>query len=288
MIGSLSIGQSFSPLAVPRAPASPPNNAIPTIAQSAKADEDKAGNAASGKSVAGGEELTEEEEKVVRDLKQRDAEVRAHEEAHARVGGSYASAPTYEFQEGPDGKKYAIGGEVQIDASPIEGKPEATIQKLDIVIRAALAPAEPSSQDLRVAQAAREAKLKAQTELNEKREKELHGEEDENTTSALDPQTSQSEALSSLLKIQEGAATGKNENNNPFSAPPENTKNKKSNTGITNAQNTQAQKAYRDPLEAQNIVGASQPSDQQNAQNEQLPTALLQAVQNLESFSALA
>lgn len=84
-------------------------------------------------------------------LQARDAEVRRHEEAHARVGGQYAGQPSYTYQSGPDGKRYAIGGEVPIDVAPIPGDPAATIDKMRIVKAAALAPAEPSGADRRVA-----------------------------------------------------------------------------------------------------------------------------------------
>lgn len=120
--------------------------------------------------------LTEEEEDQVEKLKQRDREVRAHEQAHARVGGPYAGAPSYTFQQGPDGGRYAIGGEVQIDTSP-ESEPEATVRKMQIVIRAALAPAEPSSQDLRVAQLARSQLQEAQSQARAEAAAELRGEE---------------------------------------------------------------------------------------------------------------
>jgi hypothetical protein len=126
-------------------------------------------------------ELTEEEEKVVEDLKQTDQEVRAHEQAHKTVGGAYAGAIQYETVTGPDGREYAIGGEVPIDASPIAGNPEATIRKLDIVIRAALAPAQPSSQDFAVARAAQAARAEAQKQLNEQREAEQAEARGENT-----------------------------------------------------------------------------------------------------------
>ena len=110
-------------------------------------------------------ELTEEEEQIVQDLKKTDQEVRDHEKAHQTVGGPYAGAATYETQTGPDGKEYAVAGEVPIDASPIRDNPEATIRKMEVVIRAALAPAEPSTQDIAVAQSALQAKLQAQVEL---------------------------------------------------------------------------------------------------------------------------
>lgn len=102
-------------------------------------------------------------------LLSRDQEVRAHEQAHAAVGGSYASAPTYTFTRGPDGKRYAVGGEVSIDVGVVPNDPEATLRKMEVVIRAALAPAEPSAQDLRVASQAQAQMTQARVELAEQR-----------------------------------------------------------------------------------------------------------------------
>lgn len=88
-------------------------------------------------------------------LKQRDLEVRAHEQAHVAAGGRYVtSSASYDYQTGPDGRRYAIGGEVGIDTSSVSGDPAATLAKARAVRRAALAPAEPSAQDLRVAASA--------------------------------------------------------------------------------------------------------------------------------------
>ena len=101
-------------------------------------------------------------------LSARDAEVRAHEQAHAAVGGQYAGAPSYTFKRGPDGRSYAVAGEVSIDASPVNGDPEATLAKMQQVLRAALAPAEPSSADLRIAAQAQAALTEARAELAEK------------------------------------------------------------------------------------------------------------------------
>lgn len=76
-----------------------------------------------------GEPLTEEEVEQVRELEARDREVRQHEQAHVAAGGPYVtSGPNYEFEEGPDGRRYAVGGNVGIDVSP-EDTPEATITK---------------------------------------------------------------------------------------------------------------------------------------------------------------
>jgi len=119
--------------------------------------------------------LSPEAQKVVDDLRARDREVRDHEQAHKRVGGAFASEPTYTYQTGPDGKRYAVGGEVRIDASPVADNPEATIQKMEIVKAAALAPAEPSSADRKVAAQADATRNQAQADLNEKRAAERRG-----------------------------------------------------------------------------------------------------------------
>lgn len=119
---------------------------------------------------ADGEPLDESEQEQLVELKQRDQEVRRHEEAHLAAAGQYASGgPTYEYQTGPDGRDYAIGGEVQIDSAPVKGDPEATIQKMQQVRAAALAPAEPSAQDRRIAAKAQAQLVEAQAELAQQR-----------------------------------------------------------------------------------------------------------------------
>ncbi|MEM9764061.1 MAG: putative metalloprotease CJM1_0395 family protein [Pseudomonadota bacterium] len=109
--------------------------------------------------------LSEGEQAMLAALRARDSEVRAHEEAHARVGGRYAGEPSYTYQQGPDGGRYAIGGSVSIDVAPVEGDPEATIAKMAIVRAAALAPAEPSSSDRRIAAIAEAETRRAVAEL---------------------------------------------------------------------------------------------------------------------------
>lgn len=108
---------------------------------------------------------TSEEQQKISELAARDREVRAHEAAHASVGGIYAGAPSYNFARGPDGKNYAVSGEVSIDVSPVAGNPQATIDKAQIVRRAALAPAQPSLQDRAVASAAIALEQSARQEL---------------------------------------------------------------------------------------------------------------------------
>lgn len=105
------------------------------------------------------------EQQQIAELKARDAEVRAHEAAHATVGGSHAGAPSFTYQSGPDGKKYAVGGEVSVDLSRVSGDPQATIQKMRQVHAAALAPANPSSQDMKVAATAMRIMAQAQQDL---------------------------------------------------------------------------------------------------------------------------
>lgn len=129
----------------------------------------------------GDQDLSEEEQREVQELKNRDREVRAHEQAHLAAAGPHATGgPTYEYQRGPDNRQYAVGGEVQIDTSP-EKDPEATIRKAQTVRRAAQAPAEPSSQDRSVAAAAARLEAEARQELSQQRQEESR--KDEATTS---------------------------------------------------------------------------------------------------------
>lgn len=116
-----------------------------------------------------GEARTPQEEQklqlVISELANRDREVRAHEQAHAAVGGAHAGSPTYTYTQGPDGKRYASGGEVSIDVGAVANDPQATLTKMEIVIRAALAPAEPSAQDRSVASQAQAQMAVARAEL---------------------------------------------------------------------------------------------------------------------------
>jgi len=125
----------------------------------------------SNESSDSNEQFTEQEQAKIEELKARDLEVVTHEQAHATVGGQYAGSPSYSYETGPDGIKYAVSGEVSIDISKIEGDPQATLIKAQQVKRAALAPVEPSGQDRIVAasadQLASEARTEIVAELNE-------------------------------------------------------------------------------------------------------------------------
>jgi hypothetical protein len=112
--------------------------------------------------------LTLDEKLLIEKLEKVDAEVRAHEMAHIAAGGEYiTSGATFSYQQGPDGKKYAVGGEVSIDTASEPGDPEATLQKMRRVRAAALAPAQPSSQDLKVASNAASQAAKAMAEITQ-------------------------------------------------------------------------------------------------------------------------
>jgi hypothetical protein len=102
---------------------------------------------------------------LVRSLSQRESEVHAHENAHSAVGGQYAGSANFIYQRGPDGVNYAVGGEVPIDVGVIPGNPGATLEKMLLVQRAALAPTEPSSQDRKVATLAAQLANQARAEL---------------------------------------------------------------------------------------------------------------------------
>ncbi|WP_274309023.1 putative metalloprotease CJM1_0395 family protein [Solibacillus daqui] len=87
-------------------------------------------------------------------LKQTEQEVIAHENAHKSAGAGVTGAITYTQTTGPDNQRYINGGEVAIQMPATNGESDETIALLERVRQAALAPAEPSSQDLRVAASA--------------------------------------------------------------------------------------------------------------------------------------
>ena len=110
--------------------------------------------------------LNEGERQVLEQLKARDREVRAHEAAHLAAAGSHAtSGASFSYQRGPDGQLYAIGGEVGVSLSKVAGDPQATLDKAEKVRAAALAPAQPSSQDLAIAARASQLAAEAHREI---------------------------------------------------------------------------------------------------------------------------
>lgn len=122
------------------------------------------------------QELTPEQQREIQQLQNRDQQVRDHEAAHmAASGGLLINPASYTYQAGPDGNRYAVGGEVTIDTSPVSGNPEATIQKALQIQTAALAPADPSVQDRAVAASALQMAMAARMELAQQREEPSEG-----------------------------------------------------------------------------------------------------------------
>jgi hypothetical protein len=107
--------------------------------------------------------LTADQQQEVSDLEHIDARVRAHEAAHQAAGGALTGAVHLQFVVGPDGRSYAVGGDVSIRIA--SGRtPDETIANAEQVVRAALAPADPSGQDLAVASAALQLVAQAESQ----------------------------------------------------------------------------------------------------------------------------
>jgi len=118
------------------------------------------------KGVDSSGQYDEKTQREIDKLKKIDAEVRLHEQMHLSAAGPYArGGANFQYTSGPDGKKYAVAGEVSIDTSEIPNNPQATITKAQVIRRAALAPAEPSGQDRSVAAEATQMEMKAKQDL---------------------------------------------------------------------------------------------------------------------------
>ena len=131
------------------------------------------------------EDYSEAENREIRELRRADQEVRAHEQAHRSVGGQYIRGGVqYEYKRGPDGKLYAVGGEVSIDVSEVPNDPEATARKMEKVRRAALAPSDPSPQDRLVAAKAASIAAQARAEAAQQRSEELREQQEESGISS--------------------------------------------------------------------------------------------------------
>ncbi|MBT8340623.1 MAG: hypothetical protein HKP58_20250 [Desulfatitalea sp.] len=167
---------------------SPPANAPPedrvTLSAQAKQSRSKSAGGTGGQ-----ETLSAEEKQQINELKKRDAEVKAHEQAHMAAGGGLVQGgASYQYQRGPDGKMYAVGGEVKIDVSP-ERTPEGTIRKMQQVKGAALAPAQPSGTDRAVAARAAQIEAQARGQMTKERQEETE-KSDQTDTQADSPETS--------------------------------------------------------------------------------------------------
>lgn len=109
-------------------------------------------------------ELSLEEQRIVSELQAADTNVRAHEAAHMAAGGGLTSPASYTYERGPDNKMYAVAGEVGISTG--EGNtPQESLNKAQTIRRAALAPADPSPQDLKVAAQAASMEMSARAQI---------------------------------------------------------------------------------------------------------------------------
>ncbi|MFK8029891.1 MAG: putative metalloprotease CJM1_0395 family protein [Gammaproteobacteria bacterium] len=138
----------------------------PVASHARMAEPDSTQETTENKPKNGEAELSDADQKKLRELKARDREVRAHEQAHLSAAGSYAKGgATYTYERGPDQRMYAIGGQVQVDTSKVANDPVATLRKAQVIRQAALAPINPSSQDRRVAAQATQMENEARAEL---------------------------------------------------------------------------------------------------------------------------
>ena len=99
----------------------------------------------------GYEDLDAQARAAVERLRQRDQQVRQEEQAHAAVAGDLAGPISYVYQRGPDGRLYAIGGSVQIEARSYSGDPQELARLGARLSAAAHAATNPSGADLSAA-----------------------------------------------------------------------------------------------------------------------------------------
>jgi hypothetical protein len=117
--------------------------------------------------------LTAKERRIVSELQRIDRQVRAHEQAHLAAAGGLSRGVSFHFATGPDGRRYAVGGEVRLDTAPVEGDPQATVRNARQIRAAANAPANPSAQDRAVAAQASAMEAQARQELFAQRRQSL-------------------------------------------------------------------------------------------------------------------
>ncbi len=176
----------------------------PEKAEKALHDEQEGNSSKTGRFSA-------EESDQISQLVARDSQVRSHEAAHKAAAGSLAGGgPSFSTQRGPDGRFYAVGGEVQIDTSP-GSTPQETIAKARQIRAAALAPSDPSPQDLKVASAAASMEgaalreIQKESQRGEEDPKEInHQEETADFSEKGDPHQAVSNRLSKIYSQNDG------------------------------------------------------------------------------------
>ncbi|MDY4450563.1 MAG: putative metalloprotease CJM1_0395 family protein [Campylobacter sp.] len=152
-------------------------------------------------------ELSLEEQRIVTELQTADTNVRAHEAAHMAAGGGLTSPASYTYERGPDNKMYAVAGEVGISTSQ-GNTPQESLNKAQTIRRAALAPADPSPQDLKVAAQAASMEMNARAEiLQEKMAQNSQNPNNNNEASAENSNTNSAEN-SRIPSINHSSSTG--------------------------------------------------------------------------------
>lgn len=163
-----------------------------------------------------GRELSEEEKQQVEQLKARDREVRAHEQAHLAALGGEGGSAKFSYETGPDGNRYAVEGEVPVSIGSVPGDPRATIEKARRVARAAVAPAQPSGADQRARARAQQVEAEARQKLAEEERAKLESGAEEPADGSDALATGGGEIATAAVDSSQSAALGLIEG---FSAP---------------------------------------------------------------------
>ncbi|AJC87131.1 hypothetical protein CINS5915_07215 [Campylobacter insulaenigrae] len=154
-----------------------------------------------------GKDLNQEEIRQVKELEKIDREVRAHEAAHQAVGGALAGSASFGYTRGPDNKMYAVEGEVPIRMQK-GNTPEETIANAMQIIAAAMAPADPSPQDYKVAADAMQMQNDARIEQIKLKAEETKKKNEETSQE----RTSDSDIIKTYIQNTEDNSLGNNIN----------------------------------------------------------------------------
>ncbi|WP_139470901.1 putative metalloprotease CJM1_0395 family protein [Campylobacter armoricus] len=175
------------------------NNQENTNSEIQNSTEDKKNNNEEKTQKVNGKELSEEEVRQVRELEKIDREVKAHEAAHMAAGGALAGGASYGYTRGPDNRMYAIEGEVPIKMQK-GNTPEETIANAMQIIAAAMAPADPSPQDYKVAANAMQMQNEARIEQAKKKAEELKAQNEKDTNKNDKEYNTNSQAIKSYTQ----------------------------------------------------------------------------------------
>ena len=108
--------------------------------------------------------LSTEDQQMISELRRTDQKVRAHEQAHAAAGGTNVR---YEYETGPDGRSYAVSGTTDIAVRVLASDANGKLAQARKLRAAAMAPADPSAQDLAVTARAVHLETEARAEKAE-------------------------------------------------------------------------------------------------------------------------